>query len=102
MAINRHITASAHQGDNFTAEKLPTTTLEIFEVFEESRLDMYPGKGEISKFRRNFEILLFVCVWSSSTKQDRSQTQFRFQKKQSGKFSVFGRKKLSFEIQIFL
>ena len=24
MAVNRHITASAHQDDNFTAGKLPT------------------------------------------------------------------------------
>ena len=31
MAVNRHIiTASAHQGGNFTAGKLPTITLENF------------------------------------------------------------------------
>ena len=28
MAVNRHITGSAQQGDNFTAGKFPTITLE--------------------------------------------------------------------------
>ena len=27
MVVNRHVTASAHQGGNFMAGKLPTTTL---------------------------------------------------------------------------
>ena len=27
MAVNRHITGTAHQGGNFTAGKIPTTTL---------------------------------------------------------------------------
>ena len=27
MALNRHITGTAHQGGNFTAGKMPTTTL---------------------------------------------------------------------------
>ena len=29
MAVNRHITGTAHQGGNFTAGKIPTTTLQI-------------------------------------------------------------------------
>ena len=29
MAVNRHLTASAHHRGNFTAGKLPTITLEI-------------------------------------------------------------------------
>ena len=29
MAVNRHITASAHQGGNFKAGRLPTITLSI-------------------------------------------------------------------------
>ena len=29
MAVNRHITGTAHQGGNFTAGKIPSTTLAI-------------------------------------------------------------------------
>ena len=31
MAVNCHITASTHQGGNFTAGKLPTTTMKTIE-----------------------------------------------------------------------
>ena len=30
MAVNRHIAGTAHQGGNFTAGKIPTTTLAFF------------------------------------------------------------------------
>ena len=30
MAVNRHITGTAHQGGNFTAGTIPRTTLNIF------------------------------------------------------------------------
>ena len=30
MAVNRHITGTAHQGRNFTAGKVPTTTLKFW------------------------------------------------------------------------
>ena len=33
MAVNRHVTASAHQGGNFTAGKLPTITLKDLRIF---------------------------------------------------------------------
>ena len=33
MAVNRHITASTHQGGSFKAEKLPTITLAFFPSF---------------------------------------------------------------------
>ena len=32
MAVNRHITGTAHQGGNFTAGKIPTTTLKKTKV----------------------------------------------------------------------
>ena len=31
MAVNRRITGTAHQGGSFTAGKIPTTTLNIFD-----------------------------------------------------------------------
>ena len=33
MAVNRHITGTAHQGGNFTARRIPTTTLNNFGAF---------------------------------------------------------------------
>ena len=32
MAVNRHITGTAHQGGNFTAGKIPTTTLKSINI----------------------------------------------------------------------
>ena len=35
MAVNHHITGTAHQGGNFTAGKIPTTTLQICNLTNE-------------------------------------------------------------------
>ena len=37
MAVNRQMTGTAHQGGNFTAGKIPTTTM-VFFVFESNSL----------------------------------------------------------------